>query len=252
MHPFLRLSNTLVLESYDVLLTLGIVAASLVALAALRRSLGWGKALVLIATMVWGALFGSHLAHCLVHWDSCRAFPTQILAFWKDGHMLFGALGFCGLLLLICPGFLGVDLWTPADAFALGAPLGLCFARIGCYLKGCCWGVPIAEGHPFYGLSFKLLHNRYTAVHPVQIYSAAADLSIFFLLLTIRKRQRISGTVLGAFGLLYGCARFLLEFYRGDTAGHSLLGFFTIHQEICLLLVPASAIFLLCRLRRQR
>ena len=251
MHPFITLGPRIQLDSWTVMMTLAFVAGCLVALNALRERLGLARALVLVLLMVWGALFGAHLAHLLFHWGSFSGRHLEsLLTFWRDGHSFFGALAFCGLLLLLCSRvFPGLDLWTTADAFALGAPLGLSLARVGCYLKGCCWGIPIADGHPLHGLSYQLIDNHYTALHPVQLYSAASALAIFVVLLGARTRQRVSGTLLGLLGLLYGCARFFLEFYRGDTGSHSLfLESLSVHQGICLVLVPASALFLYLRL----
>lgn len=246
MHPFISLSRRIVLDSWEVMMALAFLATGTVALAVLKKETGWLKASFLILLMIGGALFGAHLAHILFHWDSYQGRHLQtILLFWKDGHSLFGALGFCALVLFLFSRISqGLDFWRAADAFALGAPLGLFFARIGCYMKGCCWGTPIAEEHLFHGLSFKLLQNRSLALHPVQLYSAATGLTLFFLLLLVYRKQRVAGMVTGAFCLVYASVRFLLEFFRGDTTGYALLGPLSVHQVICLLILPASAGFL--------
>ena len=251
MHPFISLSSRIELDSWEVMMTVALLSGSLVALTVLKKETGWIMALFLLILLTWGALFGAHLAHISFHWDvyQQKYFQT-LLIFWKDGHNFFGALAFCALLLFISSRILKrLDFWTAADAFALGTPLGLFFARIGCYMKGCCWGTPISQGHPFNGVSFKLLQNRYLALHPVQLYSAAAGIAIFFVLILVYRKQKAPGTVTGVFCFLYAVARLLLEFFRGDTSGHILLGPLSVHQGICLLILPASVAFLYFRLR---
>ena len=133
-------------------------------------------------------------------------------------------------------------------ADALGVPLGLSLARIGCYMKGCCWGTPIPEGHPFYGAPGKLIRNSLVTLHPVQLYSAAAALAIFGILLAVRRRWKAPGLLTALFMLLYAAARFSLEFFRGDTP--ALFGRLTLYQGICILLFSAGICLCLLFVRK--
>jgi phosphatidylglycerol:prolipoprotein diacylglycerol transferase len=250
MHPYITLGHGVVLDSWRASITLGILAGGAVSLIVLKGKIGHARALTVVSLMVVAALFGAHVAHWLFTPGPLHRDLLWILTFWKDGHSLFGALAFCAVLLLaISLAFPGLPFWTTADAFSLGVPLGLFFARIGCYLKGCCWGTPIREGHPFYGISVKLVHNSLLVLHPVQLYSAAAALAIFCILLFVRRRQKHPGLLAGLFLLLYASARFFLEFFRGDTQRLPFLGHFTIYQGICtlLFLIGISLLFLLLR-----
>lgn len=249
MAPFIPLGDRILLDSWRVMMTLGILCGSLVSLWVLKTEIGRARAGIVVALMAAGALFGAHLAHWLLQPVLYRN-PDRLLVFWRDGHSLFGALAFCALLLLLASRIVpGLAFWPTADAFALGAPFGLFFARIGCHLKGCCWGTPIPEGHPFHGLSVKLLHNQLLALHPVQLYSAAAALAIFSTLLAVRRRQKSPGLLAALFLVLYAFARFLLEFFRGDT--RASIGAFTPYQLICVLLF-LGGICLLIFLPRSR
>jgi phosphatidylglycerol:prolipoprotein diacylglycerol transferase len=250
MFPFISLGSRIVLDSWEVMVALGIFAAALVAILALRGETGGTRACMLALAMAVGAVLGAHLSHWLLHPGPIRWDPAGLLLFWRDGHSLIGAPIFCGLLLLLISRIVpSVPFWPTADAFSLGAPLGLFFARIGCYLKGCCWGIPIREGHPFFGLSVKLVRNTMISLHPVQLYSAAAALAVFFILLAVRPRQKTPGILTALLVLLYAPARFFLEFYRGDTKAAPFLGPLAVHQGICLLLVPAGILLLYRRVR---
>jgi phosphatidylglycerol:prolipoprotein diacylglycerol transferase len=245
MHPFILLSRTVVLESYYVMLALGIIAGSLVSLTALRETIGWIRALVTVMIMIFGALFGAHLVHCFSHWNVYRLEPVRVLAIWRDGHSFLGAPAFCAFLLLLLSRVVpSIPFLTTADAFALGTPMGLSFARIGCYLRGCCWGTPLPEGHIFHGISYKLQDYRLVALHPVQLYSAAADLFIFFCLLGIRRRGHIPGFLTALFLVMYAGARFILEFFRGDTYRISSLWNLSVYQCSSLFLLLVGVCFL--------
>jgi phosphatidylglycerol:prolipoprotein diacylglycerol transferase len=251
MHPFISLGDRIVLDSWQVMITLGILGGSLVAWIALTGEIGRTRAWVVVGLMIVGALFGAHLAHWLIHPGLYHGEHRRILIFWKDGHSLFGALAFCTLLLLAVSRIVpAIPFWPTADAFALGAPLGLFFARIGCHLKGCCWGIPIQAGHPFHGLSVKLLKNQILVLHPVQLYSAAAAIAIFFTLLAVRGRQETPGFLAVLFVLLYASARFFLEFFRGDS--QALFAGLTPSQGICVLLFLIGICFLSVLLRSAR
>jgi len=248
MHPFMSLGDRIVLDSWLVMITLGVLGGCLVSFISLKGEIGRARAWVVVGLMVVGALFGAHLAHWLLHPGLHHREHYSILIFWKDGHSLFGALAFCALMLLVVSRIVpAIPFWSTADALALGAPLGLFFARIGCYLKGCCWGTPIQDGHPFYGVSVKLLKNQLLALHPVQLYSAAAAIAIFFTLLTVRRRQKIPGLLAVLFVLLYASARFFLEFFLGDS--QALVAGLTLSQGICLALFAGGAGLFFFRLR---
>lgn len=245
------LGDWLLLDSWRVMITVGILGGSLVSFFSLQVEMGRVRAGLLVASMVVSALFGAHLAHWLLHPGPSGRDPYEILFFWRNGHSLFGALAFCALLLLpISRIFPGIAFWPTADAFSLGAPVGLFFARIGCYMKGCCWGTTIQDGHPFHGFSVKLVRNNLLTLHPVQLYSAAAALAIFCILLALRRRTQTPGLLSVFFLLLYAAARFFLEFFRGDTP--TLFTGLTLYQGICILLFLAGSLLLFLRLRETR
>jgi phosphatidylglycerol:prolipoprotein diacylglycerol transferase len=253
MHPFITLTRRICLDSWWVMMSAALLAGSLVALSLLRKEMGWPRAFLLILVMAWGALFGAHLGHYVFHPVLFRKDPLGVLVFWGDGHSFLGAPAFCVLLLAILSASVGrVRFWPTADAFAMGIPPGLFFARLGCYMKGCCWGTPVSDNHPFHGLAWKLIDNHLTALHPVQLYGSVSALVIFSILLAVRKRTDTPGVLSAAFLLLYCAVRFVLEFFRADSLGKSLFGLLTTHQEICLILFPAACLLLFVRMRKGR
>ena len=87
------------------------------------------------------------------------------------------------------------------------------------------------------------------ALHPTQLYEAAAELLILvFLLTTERKGRTYPGRTFWGYMLLYAVSRFIIEFYRGDERG-VIMGWST-SQFISLILAPLSLIMLIALRKR--
>jgi phosphatidylglycerol:prolipoprotein diacylglycerol transferase len=128
------------------------------------------------------------------------------------------------------------------DAFAPGLALGHAIGRLGCFSAGCCFG---KETHHFWGVVFtNPLANSISGtplgvpLQPTQLFEAAVELVNFFILAWLFKRKKFDGQVFGAFMMLYGFARFFLEFLRGDPGrGEVFGGFMSGTQLIAIFLV---------------
>ena len=121
-----------------------------------------------------------------------------------------------------------------ADLCAPAIPLGISFARIGCFLNGCCFGdpapkwLPWAVRFPRESFAYARHQHKYPQlldrapdaslpVHPAQLYAALAALALSIVLLYSLRWLRREGQVFCLLGLLYSVARFLLEAVRDDT-----------------------------------
>ena len=96
------------------------------------------------------------------------------------------------------------------------------------------WGIvftnPIAQRASGTPLNVRL--------HPTQIYEWAAEFAVFLILLWMYKRRTRYGQVAGAYLFLFGIARFIIEFWRGDPdRGAVFGGALTATQLISILLV---------------
>ena len=123
---------------------------------------------------------------------------------------------------------------TPA--LAIGQAIG----RIGCFLVGDDYGrpsqLPWAVAFP------QGLPPTTVPVHPTQLYEAAALVPLAWLLFRWR-RQRYSDTfVLGAYLLLAGAIRFLIEFVRVDVR---VLGIFSVAHLASLAAMVLGAVLCL-------
>ncbi len=215
---------------------------------------------------VWvyfGALIGARLYYILQYEGWREAY--RAVFFWEGGLVFYGGLfgGFLAAVLYVRAK--GVPVLPMADIVMSYVPLSHAIARVGCFLNGCCWGLPttLPWGVRFpkspwgaYGQQVEQgLINAGGAhslpVHPTQLYCSLGLLAIFFVMRWAYKHKRHDGAVTLLYPLLYGALRFVVEIFRGDSA-RPLWGM-TVSQMVALLLiVGAGAGFLVLSRTRWR
>ena len=102
-------------------------------------------------------------------------------------------------------------------------PLFHAFGRVGCFLAGCCYGIPAPAG--WLGVTFPASAIEAPSgvpLLPVQLYEAAGCVLLFLLLDHLTDRGWPGGRLLALYLALYAVFRFLLEFLRGDAVRGSL------------------------------
>ena len=135
-----------------------------------------------------------------------------------------------------------------ADIMAPSVALGLLFTRVGCFLSGCCYGKPTTLA---LGVSFPLdspagqsaasaareLGLATITLHPAQLYASAYGLGIFVLLIVFQKHLMKRGATFGALLILYGIARFVVDFFRFYEENARVLLGLTFNQIISVALL---------------
>lgn len=195
--------------------------------------------------VIVGSLIGSRLLMVITEWESFRdnwqaLFSLQLV---QAGGVYYG-----GFLAGIATALWyarrhALSWWKVADAFAPAVSLGLAIGRLGCFSAGCCWGKPTTH---WWGVQFpeaaRLFVGTPTAMrlHPTQLYEAAASVLIFLWLLQRRKTRRFPGQLILLYAIVYGAARFLIEFVRDDWRGS--VGPLSTSQFIAVVTILAAAI----------
>jgi phosphatidylglycerol---prolipoprotein diacylglyceryl transferase len=175
-------------------------------------------------------ILGAKILYIINDWSTYAAHPGEIfsLSTLQAGGVFSG--GLIGALLAAA--------WyirkhhMPAlgtcDAFAPGLALGHAIGRIGCFSAGCCYGVPTTH---WWGVTFtnplaaELVGTPLNQkLEPTQLFESAVELANFFILTWMLKRKKFEGQVFGAYLVLYGVARFFLEFIRDDPGRGSVFG----------------------------
>jgi phosphatidylglycerol:prolipoprotein diacylglycerol transferase len=250
MHPILFRIGDFPVGTYAVFALLGLAALVLVFSWlgsreghdrwTLAETALWTFIVAIAASKVFGAVLGFDPA------DPMEA-VRKLVRF--GGHYWVGFLaGFTFLVVALRRR--GVPLAQGLDALAPGLALGHAIGRIGCFLAGCCWGLPCdaawavtftsENAHAITGVPLGV------ALHPTQLYEVAAELLIFALLLAVHLRaRRFTGQTFLHYVLLYGVARFGLEFLRDDNRGQAFATFSTTQVLLVPTLVVAAALYAL-------
>ncbi len=222
-----------------------------------RRHTFW-----LVLVVIPSAMFGSKLFHILFEGYLGRYMqrlseqgPLYLFTMFNPvsaGQVFYGGLvgGAIGGITVIwfLTGKNVKMLWKYGDIASFGVMAGLALSRIGCFLEGCCFGIPFAFGMRFPALSktaFMLHHvlpgydvsQQTLPLFPTQLVHSATNFSILlylFFSLLFGKKGRPDGWYALKAIVLYAVGRFIIEFFRFDVRGSFL--FFSTSQWISLLL----------------
>jgi phosphatidylglycerol:prolipoprotein diacylglycerol transferase len=173
--------------------------------------------------MIFGVFIGAMLGGYLDHWTRYANSPERILYFWESG--VSSGPGFIGggLAGLYKLRRIGASANSFADAAAIPCSFMIFLGRWGCFLNGCCLGMPTASA---WGVVFPFA--PLVKVFPSQLFESFAGLAIgVILVITERKLARLpeqtsrGAILMPVFLALYGTYRFFFDFLR---AGDRILG----------------------------
>lgn len=207
----------------------------------------------IVLCVVVGVIVGARLGYVLFYGDGdYLANPLEILALNHGGMSFHG--GLLGALAAgaVAAKLTGIPYLTLADLGAIGAPIGLFFGRCANFINGELWG---ATTDAFWGVSFGGPAGDVMR-HPTQLYEASLEgLLLFALMFALSRRTppRPRGTFLGVFLVVYGIARFMVEFVRQPDIqlGYLYGGWLTMGQVLSAPLIAAGAAVLAFSLVRK-
>ena len=240
----------LVVRWYGLAYVLGFVcAAAIIYFVAKRWKLGMSEdnLLTLMVCAIVGVVLGARIGYVLFYGDGYYlSHPLEILAFNQGGMSFHG--GLVGLLIggAVAALMTRIPFLTLADLGSIAAPIGLFFGRCANFVNGELWGAPTDGplGVVFGGAAGMMPR------HPSQLYEAVLEgLVIFCVLFALSRKRppRPQGTFLGAFLVLYGIFRFLIEFVREPDVqlGYLWGGWLTMGQVLSSPLIVAGIALLI-------
>ncbi len=199
-----------------------------------------GMGYIVLAGLVGGVIGAKLTLWAIFHWNTFVAQPWIILDPRTGGRALIGGIAGGWLAVEIAKWRLGIKRST-GNLFALALPAGEAVGRIGCFLNGCCHGAVT---------DFPLAVWQHDALrHPAQIYSALAAVAILSILYALRDRLWREGDLFRLYLVLYGVARFGIEFLRER---NGMIGPLSLVQWICLEIVLLFGVLLILSARRAR
>lgn len=185
-------------------------------------------------------------------WVKAKAFGVRSRSFLQD-TILFLLPVYAGLNWL-----LGYPLAEAMDLTGLMFPVYAGIVRIGCFLGGCCYGVPSRLGVLYPDSifqtqtgcrSFSPGSNPGQRVFPVQLAEALGNGVLFVALFSWAFSEKTSsGLVLPEYLLGYSILRFFLDFVRRSSA-RPRIGRFSEAQVFCVVTSILSFAYLMIRIR---
>lgn len=186
---------------------------------------------------VIGVFLGGHLLFGLVHLNELK---------YGLAHVFGGQVFYGGMLGGVLTGWIvlkkkGYPKYPYYDIVGCTIPLFHCFARIGCFLAGCCYGIESEIGFTF--TESMVEGANHVCRFPVQLLESALNLALFFVLYILFKKEKFKEKLLYVYLASYAVIRFCLEFLRGDDALRGVWFGFSTSQWISLILFVAAVIF---------
>jgi phosphatidylglycerol:prolipoprotein diacylglycerol transferase len=138
-----------------------------------------------------------------------------------------------------------VNFFALLDTISPAVMIGYAIGRIGCFLNGCCFGLPTDS---WVGFRFVTVdpYPRY----PTQLFISVGALIAFFILKWIYKNKKSHGKVFGWFLILYSIITFIVGFYRDMPRYYGLQ--LTLNQYSTFIIVPIAICILIFTSKHQQ
>ncbi|BAZ28977.1 prolipoprotein diacylglyceryl transferase [Cylindrospermum sp. NIES-4074] len=190
--------------------------------------------------LVIGAIPTARLYYVLFQWSEYAQQPQDIIAIWKGGIAIHGAILGGVVAALIFAKLKQISFWQLADLVAPSLILGQAIGRWGNFFNSEAFGSPT-------NLPWKLyipLERRpanlvnFEYFHPTFLYESLWDLMVFALLLTLffrslsGKPRLKTGTLFLVYWVAYSLGRLWIEGFRTDSL---MLGPLRIAQVVSLI-----------------
>jgi phosphatidylglycerol:prolipoprotein diacylglycerol transferase len=205
------------LRSFGIMLALAFLVGTWLALRdARRRGLDESHVLNLVLVILVASIVGARGMYVLTHGAEFAGRPLAALAIWEGGLTLYGGLVLGTLAGFGYMAYAHLPMGATADALTPGVALGAGIARIGCFLNGCCYGLPsrapwavrFPKGSP------PDLQFPGQTVHPSQLYNSLAGLVLFAIVLWLRPRVKAPGRLWWTFVVLFLLVRIPIDATR--------------------------------------
>jgi phosphatidylglycerol:prolipoprotein diacylglycerol transferase len=184
-------------------------------------------------------------------WDLFRNDFLGIFRIWEGGLAIYGGIIGGILSVYIFSRWKKINMLDMCDFACVYLPLAQAIGRWGNFtnqeLYGANtdlpWGMTgnIIKTFPAPGI------NPDLPVHPTFLYESILNVFVFFILLRIRKRNKIRGSVLAFYLMLYSLVRFCMEFLRTDEFGTGNIRY---NQIVAFITFVGAAVWLMYLIRR--
>ncbi|MGY3718402.1 prolipoprotein diacylglyceryl transferase [Sutcliffiella cohnii] len=198
------------------------------------------------------AIISARIYYVLFKWDYYSKNPGEIIAIWKGGIAIHGALIGAIITAIVFAKKRGVSFWQIADIAAPSIILGQAIGRWGNFMNQEAHGTEVSRAFlenlylPDFIINQMYIDGYY--YHPTFLYESLWNLVGFFILIILRKFQPKRGELFLSYIIWYSTGRFFVEGLRTDSL--MLSDTLRIAQIMSLALI-GLAIFLIQLRRRE-
>ncbi|NLD16657.1 MAG: prolipoprotein diacylglyceryl transferase [Tissierellia bacterium] len=247
MYSFINI-NGLIMPSYGAMVVLGIVISNLFGYIVLKKNnLDLNDFIIIESQMAIGALLGSKILYLLIFRKEINWIHIFNLNYFStimgSGFVFYGGLIGSFIAITSVPKLYGIDYRKYIKYLCFMIPMFHAFGRMGCFLSGCCYGIPY-QGILSVTFPVGSLAPSNIALFPVQILEAIVLIIISLFVYLISKRKQANwNTPCYLYFFLYSISRFVIEEFRYDESRGIFCGFST-SQWISILIIFMISIIL--------
>jgi phosphatidylglycerol:prolipoprotein diacylglycerol transferase len=217
-HTLFTIYGPISIHSYGLMIAIGL----LVFLYFIKRNPRFhalkleGSFMGILLTGIMAGLLGGRFLFLVTAPETSQT-PFDLIAFWQGGFRILGAVIAIILILPLYLSWLRVPIVPLLDLLAIYAPMLQSISRIGCFLAGCCHGIPTTHHWGIIYTDAQSAAPLYVCLHPTQLYSAIALMIIFAAMyFFFQHRFHKPGQLISTYIALVSLERFLIDFWRGD------------------------------------
>lgn len=202
-----------------------------------------------ILVLVFAIIF-SRIVYVLLNLRDYLPHPVEMLYLWAGGLSFHGGVVGGVLAGVVYARRKKTSFWQLADLFTPALPLAYAIARVGCFFNGCCYGLPTALpwGCRFY--SQDIPGALTPPSHPVQLYDAAANILLFFVIGRLKNREHPPGVLFLQYLVGYSIIRILAEIFRRGVTAKTLFGLPITEAQVASVIIIIGGVILIRRWSR--
>ncbi len=224
MHPVLFKLGALEIRSYGLALAISFLLGIMLAVKrAKKKDVDPNQITDLSVILILSAIIGSRLLYVLFHLEEFKGhWLDTINPFQSNGQIgiagltMLGGVILCFISSIVYLKVKKLPFLKIADIVIPSVALGIFITRIGCYLNGCCYGLPchgpLCVTFPLDSPAGYMFPDQ--AIIPAQLYSSLYGLIMLGLLLFFERKQKYDGFLMYLFFIFYGISRFTVDLFR--------------------------------------
>ena len=245
MHPVLFTVGHFTVYTYGFFIALGAVLGGTYMWRQGRKQFSWSfdQANTLFLLLIIGGVVGGKFFLIFEAPAYYFANPTKLLS--GSGFVFYGSLLTAIPIMLWYFKRLNLPTLAMLDVMAVVTCIVHGFGRLGCWMAGCCYGLPT---NSVFGVIFSdpqcQANPKGVPLHPTQLYESAFIFLLMTALLQVKRRKKFDGQMFMIYLMTYALGRLVIEYFRGDIErGFLIQDLLTTSQFISILVFTAAFYF---------